>query len=137
VTFLGVLTLLPMLLGFASAGGPQVRSLIVEDEIILRVPVQPVPRDIEWKERKGPKCIEAREIKGAFLSGNDHVDFLLAGRRLLRARLDENCPALDFYGGFYLSSDDERVCAKRDAIRSRMGARCRIERFRKLVPTER
>ena len=137
MTFLGVLTLLPMLLGFASAGALQVRSLTVEDEVILRIPVRPLPRAVEWTEKKGPKCIDADEIKGAFLSGNDHVDFVLRGRRLLRARLDENCPALDFYGGFYLSSEDERVCARRDAIRSRMGARCRIERFRKLVPKER
>ena len=137
MTFLGVLALLPMLFGFASAGTLQVRSLTIEDEVILRIPVRPVPRNIEWKEHKGPKCIDAEEIRGAFLSGNDHVDFVLRGRRLLRARLDENCPALDFYGGFYLSSEDQRVCARRDAIRSRMGARCRIERFRKLVPVER
>lgn len=124
-----------MLFGLASSSeGAQVRSLVVEDQIVLRVPVRPAPAEIEWVERKGPKCIASGAIRGAFLSGGDHVDFLLAGRKLLRAQLDDECPALDFYEGFYLNSDDEQICAKRDAIRSRVGASCRIERFRELVP---
>ena len=48
--------------------------------------------------------------------------------------MDSDCPALDFYGGFYLQPDDERICAKRETIRSRVGGSCRIERFRLLVP---
>ena len=43
-------------------------------------------------------------------------------------------PALDFYGGFYLQPDDDRICAKRETIRSRVGGSCRIERFRLLEP---
>ncbi len=120
-----------MLLGIAP-GGYAVRSIIVEDHVIIRVPVRPTPQ-IQWRERKGPKCLSARAIRGAFLSGGD-VDFVLSGRRLLRAQLDENCPGLDFYQGFYLSSQDEKVCARRDSIRVRTGASCRIERFRELVP---
>ncbi|HEX2803125.1 MAG TPA: hypothetical protein VHN55_03985 [Sphingomicrobium sp.] len=131
VTLLGALTLIPMLFGFAGGSGVQVRSIVVEDQIIIRVPVRPTPR-VEWSERKGPDCIPIRAIQGAFLSASDHVDFVLPGRRLIRAELDENCPALDFYDGFYLRSADDRVCAKRDSIRVRMGAPCRIERFREL-----
>ena len=121
----------------ASDGSPRVRSLVVEDQIILRVPVRPSPRRIEWVERKGPQCIPSAAIRGAFLSDTDHVDFLLSGRRLLRAELSDDCPALDFYEGFYLNSQDQRICADRDAIRSRVGATCRIERFRRLVPRPR
>jgi hypothetical protein len=68
------------------------------------------------------------------LSGREHVDFLLYDRTRLRARLSEDCPALDFYNGFYLTPDDGQVCIKRDTIHSRMGGSCRIERFRRLVP---
>ena len=131
LTFLEVLTLLPLLLGVAP-GGLTVRSITVEDQIIMRIPVRPPPPQVEWTEHKGPKCIDAEKIRGAFLSGSDHVDFVLSGKKLLRAELEENCPALDFYNGFYLSSSDDKVCARRDVVRSRMGASCGIERFREL-----
>lgn len=129
------LSLLPILLALGFAAPDQearVRSIVVEDHIIIRVPVRPPPGRFQWVERNGPKCIASGAIRGAFLAGNDHVDFLLSGRRLVRAKLDEDCPALDFYEGFYLNSEDELICAKRDFVRSRMGGRCRIERFRAL-----
>lgn len=131
------LTLLPVLLGMgagAPGDSPVVRSLVVQEQLILRVPVRPPPRRIEWRERKGPKCVPAQDIRGAFLSSSDHVDLLLTGKRLIRAELHDDCPALDFYAGFYLNSDDEQICARRDVVRSRVGASCRIERFRRLVP---
>jgi len=68
------------------------------------------------------------------LSGTNHVDFLMTDRRRLRATFDDDCPALDFYGDFYLTTEDDRVCVRRDSVRSRMGGSCRIERFRKLKP---
>jgi hypothetical protein len=116
------------------AGDVQVRSITVEDQIILRVPVRPPPPQVDWIPHKGPKCISVNKIKGAFLSGDDHVDFILEKRKLLRAKLEENCPALDFYEGFYLSSNDEKVCARRDVVRSRMGGSCAIDRFMELKP---
>ena len=136
VTISSFLTLLPILFGFSfGASGEQsrVRSLVVEEQLIIRVPVRPQPR-IEWTERKGPKCIPAGTIRGAFLSGEKGVDFVLAGRKLLRAEIDDECPALDFYGGFYLNSEDGKICAKRDSVRSRIGGSCRIKRFRTLEP---
>jgi len=130
--------LLPMLFGVAAFGAPdaigQVRRVVIEDEVIIRVPVRPPTVRLEWKEHKGPKCIPTSEIRGAFLSGNDHVDFLMSGHRRLRAKFDEDCPALDFYTGFYLTSDDEKICSGRDVIRSRSGGTCLIDRFRKLIP---
>lgn len=133
--------LLPMLFGVAAFGAPdaigQVRRVVIEDEVIIRVPVRPPTVRLEWKEHKGPKCIPTADIRGAFLSGNDHVDFLMSGHRRLRAKFDEDCPALDFYTGFYLTSDDEKICARRDVIRSRSGGTCLIDRFRKLIPKRR
>jgi hypothetical protein len=136
--FLG---LVPLLLGVLAAQpgavGQSVTRLIVQDEIILRIPVQPHPvmPQIEWVERKGPKCIPAAAIRRALLSGPEEVDFILANRARVRAKFDEDCPALDFYAGFYLQpQDDQRLCARRDAIHSRMGGSCTIERFKQLVP---
>jgi hypothetical protein len=132
--------LVPLLLGlFAaqpSAVGQTVTRLIIQDEVILRVPVQPHPiiPQFEWIEKKGPKCLPAGAIQRAMLSGSGQVDFILANRSRVRAQFDEDCPALDFYRGFYLQPPDERLCAGRDAIYSRMGGSCTIERFRQLLP---
>jgi hypothetical protein len=134
------LALFPFLLGFASAPAeaPQmsVQRMVVEQEWILRVPVRPrpMPQRFDWVESKGPKCVAASDIRGAMLTGMDHVDFLMADQRRMRVTFDDDCPALDFYGGFYLTTVDHRVCARRDSVRSRIGGSCRIERFRKLKP---
>lgn len=128
-----------MLLGLAAPPGPatpaQVRRVIVGRQIILRVPVRPLPPPrFEWEEHKGPKCIAVDAIRGAMLSGPATVDFQLPDRQRVRADFAEDCPALDFYGGFYLKPEDDRVCADRDSIHSRIGGSCRIERFHRLVP---
>ena len=133
----------PLLLGFFAvqpgAVEQSVTRLVIQDEIILRVPVQPRPlvRHIEWKERKGPKCVPVQAIRRAMLFGPEQVDFVLADRSRVRAKLDEDCPALDFYGGFYLQPQNDELCAGRDAIHSRMGGSCTIERFKLLVPKTR
>ena len=85
-------------------------------------------------ERWGPKCIAVDRIAAAMLSGPSSIDFVLRDRSRVRARMDSDCPALDFYTGFYLQPDDDRICAKREAISSRVGTSCRIEKFRELVP---
>jgi hypothetical protein len=132
--------LLPLLVGLLGAEpgavGQSVTRLIVQDEVILRVPVQPRPLlpEIEWVEHKGPKCIVAGDIRRALLSGPSQVDFILNNRSRVRAQFDEDCPALDFYGGFYLQPADEKLCARRDAVHSRIGGSCTIERFKQLVP---
>jgi hypothetical protein len=138
VTIATFIALLPALLGIAGAepAEERVRTLVVQDQMLIRVPVRPrqLPTPLQWVERKGPKCIASSAIRGATLSGPEQVDFLLFDRRRVRARLDNNCPALDFYAGFYLNPDDNRICAGRDAIRSRIGGSSMIDRVRELVP---
>jgi hypothetical protein len=135
---LSIFGLFPALFGL-TAESPRdeqvVRRLVVRDEIILRIPVRPRPNPaIEWKERKGPRCLDTNQLAGAMYSGPSSIDFVLRDRRRFRAEMDSECPAIDFYGGFYLLPDDERICAKRDFVRSRVGGSCRIERFRSLLP---
>jgi hypothetical protein len=132
--------LVPLMFGLFGAEpgavGQSVTRLIVQDEVILRVPLQPHPLlpEIEWVEHKGPKCIPADAIRRALLSGPTQVDFILANRARIRAQFDENCPALDFYGGVYLQPQDDRLCVRRDAVFSRIGGSCAIKRFKLLVP---
>ena len=138
MTFASFLALLPALFGLAAAQAPdeapQVRRVVVRDEIIIRVPVRirrVAPR-LDWIERKGPKCIHSDDLRGAMLSGPDSVDFIMKGGKRVRAAFDTRCPALDFYGGFYLNTDDDEVCAGRDIVRSRVGSGCVIDEFRRL-----
>lgn len=142
MTVTSFLTLLPLLLAAVAQDdqddGPQpsVQRLVVEERLLLRVPVRPrpvVPR-FDWIEGQRYKCVHISAIRGALLAGPDHVDFMLPRRQRMRASFDGNCPALDFYGGFYLKPDDHRICAGRDFVHSRMGGSCRIAGFRRLVP---
>jgi hypothetical protein len=124
---------------FAAQAGPvgqTVTRLIVQDEVIWRVPVQPRPklRKVEWIALKGPRCVPVAAIRRALQSGSGQVDFVLVSHARIRAEFEDDCPALDFYGGFYLQPEDDRICAGRDAVHSRMGGSCTIGRFRHLVP---
>jgi len=140
MTFASFLALLPAFLGLAAAQAPdqplQVRRVVVRDEIIIRVPVRVrrISPGLGWIERKGPKCIHSDDLRGAILSGPDSVDFILHGKKRMRASFDTRCPALDFYGGFYLNTEDDKVCAGRDVVRSRVGSGCVIEEFHRLSP---
>jgi hypothetical protein len=134
---------MPVLLGLFAmqpqAVEQSVTRMVIQDEVILRVPVQPRPlvRQFEWVERKGPKCIPAAAIRRALLSGPEQVDFILSNHVRVRAEFEEDCPALDFYGGFYLQPEDRRLCAGRDAVHSRMGGSCTIDRFKMLARVKR
>lgn len=117
-------------------GEPRYRQTIVRGQFIVRIPFlsrRPV-HPVEWRESRGPRCLPARTIAGASLAGRDKVDFILRDRRRVRAELEDNCPALDYYYGFYITPPtDGQVCADRDAIRSRVGGQCGIDRFRALT----
>lgn len=126
---------------FAAQTGPAsqtITRMVIEQTVIWRVPLQPHPMmaEIEWIERAGPqpKCIPVAHIRRALLSGPEHVDFVFARGGRIRAQFDEDCPALDFYGNFYLQPQDGRLCAGRDAVRSRIGESCTIASFSQLIP---
>jgi hypothetical protein len=138
MTFAGFYGFIAMLLATGEAEAPagsSVRVMTVERKMTLRVPVRPYPRmNLQWEEEKGPKCLPAGAIAGAMLSGPGSIDIVLRNRQRVRARLDDDCEGLDFYGGVYVQTEDGQFCAKRDPIRSRMGGACRIDKFRTLVP---
>lgn len=135
MTLLSLLALLLSWGGWQDSNPPAVRRVMVQDQLIIKVPVRPLPpAEFDWVERKGPRCLPASVIRGALLTGPDHVDLMLPQRQRIRATFDGDCPALDFYGGFYLKTEDQQVCAGRDSVHSRMGGSCRIERFGHLVP---
>jgi len=90
---------------------------------------------IRWRESDGPRCVPANAIIGATLLGQNSVDLIMRDSSRLRARLESRCPALDYYRGFYVNAtEDGRICADRDSIRSRAGGECQIDTFRTLRP---
>jgi len=136
IASLSLLTWLASLVGIPGVGPVTVSRMVVHQEVILRVPVvRPrFARSLKWVEKKGPKCIGSNQIVAAALADERSIDFLLRDRTRIRAKMDDDCPTLDFYGNFYIQPKDERICAKREEIRSRIGGSCQIERFRRMVP---
>ena len=116
----------------------QFAELTVRRQIIIRTVRRPpqapdAQPKVDWREQKGPKCVAARAISGASLLGQRSVDLVLRNGLRLRARLGSSCPALDYYYGFYITpGPDGMVCANREAIRSRAGGACEIDRFQLL-----
>jgi hypothetical protein len=133
---LPLLTWLASLAGLQGLGPVTVSRLVVQQEVILRVPVvRPrLRRPVRWEEKKGPKCIAHGQIVAATLADSRSVDFLMRDRTRMRAQIDDSCPTLGYYGAFYIEPRDERICARREEIRGRMGETCRINRFRRMVP---
>ncbi len=122
-----------------------VRTEVRIQRMIVRVPRAPIapaafsaPRPlppIQWVERRADRCIPIQDLAAVSVSRPDSVDLLLNGGKRLRARLADDCAAVDFYGGLYFKpTGDGRMCASRDVIRSRTGGQCRIAQFHALVP---
>ncbi|RYD48992.1 MAG: hypothetical protein EOP60_14690 [Sphingomonadales bacterium] len=100
--------------------------------IIMRSPV-PVP----MTEKKADDCVKIDRISGYSVNRSNNIDLLLNDGKLLRVKLGDNCPALGFYSGFYVKPNkDKKICAGRDAFRSRSGRSCSVEAFRSLVPAK-
>lgn len=119
------------------------QRITITREQVVRIPLQPmrslpVPQPMpRWKEGRGPKCITRSDIVGASVDAQKSVDFILRNRTRHRANLQRNCPALDYYRGFYLKpTADGKICQDRDAVHARSGGECEIDRFRKLTPAK-
>ena len=143
------LLLLAALGGAPQAASPadpiQLAQVMIREQILIRVPANlrqsthPVAAtQVEWKEKKGPKCVPMRLIAGAALMSENSVDLVFRDSSRVRAKLERKCPALDYYRGFYIRpTQDGQICADRDSIRSRMGGECEIEKFRSLTAEKR
>ena len=136
-----VLALSMLTVSAAPADRVTIAQLTITRSFVIRVPgwrrsAPPPPAPgTQYKEHKGPRCIDAAAIGGAAISAPDSVDFTLKGGRRVRAKLEEQCPALDYYSGFYVvPPPDGKICADRDSIHTRSGGDCGVDRFRTLTP---
>lgn len=129
----------------AGTTGIRTAQVRIQQYVVIRVPrpdpvrrvsapAAPLP-PITWVERDADRCVKMEQLSGAAITRSDSVDLVLAGGKRIRAKLGNECPALDFYSGFYVKpTKDGMVCAKRDIFRSRSGGECRIKAFRSLIP---
>lgn len=144
------LSLLALLALAPVAAGDQPRDALVErvelaqltfhSRIVIRIPrMLPLRRERSERparlaEKKGPTCVPLTTLDRAVITGRDSIDLLLESGERLRARFDDDCPALDYYPDLYLRlAEDGMMCAGRDAIRSRSGGACQIETFKRIV----
>lgn len=134
--------------GFLETGSAQVR---IEQHIIWRITPMPGPareamtalapttaKAPRLVERKMGDCVAMNSIAGGQPQGGSRLLLFLRDRRLVAANLEKACTARDFYSGFYVDkpNPDGRLCADRDRILARSGARCEISSFRLLVAEE-
>ena len=122
--------------------GMELAQVMIRQRIIIRIappmsraPSLPIPRppDVKLDEKKGPKCLPIGKLAGSGVARKSSVDLQLSDGTMMRAKLGDDCPALDFYAGFYLKpTADGMLCADRDTIRARSGRACPISSFKKL-----
>jgi len=128
----------------AVPGAPGAMQVRFSQHIVIHVPRVTVATTtfsyretapIEYKEKKADRCVKVDQLAGAAITRTDSVDLVMKGGKRLRAKLGNECPALDFYSGFYVKpTRDGMICADRDSFRLRSGAECEIEAFKTLVP---
>ncbi|MDM8010323.1 MAG: hypothetical protein QUV08_05100 [Parasphingorhabdus sp.] len=119
----------------------------IEKRVIIRVPRRrpsslapmtdlfPDTARETYREKKIGKCLPMNNILGVQMFADRYLDLVTRDRKRIRAQLEETCQARSFYSGFYVEkTDDGKMCAGRDILHSRTGAKCEIERFRELVP---
>ncbi|KQN09436.1 hypothetical protein ASE85_00165 [Sphingobium sp. Leaf26] len=136
-----------LLLLSASTGDPvQWAQLSIQQRVIIRVPmvkkgraparIVPDARN-RWQEKKGPRCVALRSIRGASIVVDNGVDLILADDHRYRARLERGCDSTGFYSGFYVEPDaDGSLCSGRDELQARSGLSCGIDSFRRLIPVD-
>lgn len=88
-------------------------------------------------ERNIGRCLPIARIAGVQVSGDDRLMLFMRDRRIVSAALERGCRARDFYSGFYVERNaDGLMCVKRDALRSRSGATCRLAQIRQVIDAD-
>ncbi len=103
-------------------------------------PMRPSPDADQWKEGRARPgaCIDAVNIAGAEVVDQRTLDIVLRGGQRWRLKLQNNCPQITFYGGFYYNQTQTgRICAGRDRIIGRAGGNCSVRAIAPLTAKKR
>lgn len=133
------------LLAAPAGDSVQWAQLSIQQRVIIRVPSMrkgKAPARLSsdsdaWEEKKGPRCVALRSIRGASIVVRNGVDLILADQHRYRARLEKGCDAAGFYSGFYVEPDaDGSLCSGRDELQARSGTSCAIDSFKRLIASD-
>ncbi|MBR0552392.1 hypothetical protein [Stakelama marina] len=130
--------------GVFGGGMVQTQTFTFHERIIIRVPRvsddraaargYSRSRSVTWHEEDSDDCVDPGRFVGAGISSERSIDFLTRDGQRLRAKLEDACPALDYYSMVYVRpGKDGKICANRDSVRSRAGGQCQIAAFKRLV----
>ncbi len=109
-------------------GGPR-------NDLLARLPRQGL--NTQFEEREMDRCLRVDRISGVQTGTGNRLLLFLSDQRIVSLNLERACRARDFYSGFYIEqNDDGQLCVDRDELQSRSGARCEVERMRRLVAVE-
>lgn len=109
------------------------RSFSNRRNMLAQLPV----RTRRYKERKAERCVQVEQIMGVETGSGNRLLLFLEEAEIMSVSLEKACRARDFYSGFYVDqNEDGKLCAERDTLQSRNGARCDIERIMELVAVE-
>ncbi|NCP13510.1 MAG: hypothetical protein GW858_05015 [Sphingomonadales bacterium] len=128
-----------------------VRQVRIEQRVVVRIAPQSsitrrnlladlptravVPQRFE--ERGKENCVALDGIAGVQTGSGNRLVLFLRDRRMISVNLEKSCRARDFYSGFYVEKNkDGRLCAERDKLQSRTGARCEVGMMRELVEVD-
>jgi hypothetical protein len=119
----------------------------VDQRVIIRLPSQPTnssnagaPKQskavvVKYKEQKIGKCLWIDKLAGSRPGTKDTLEIMTRDGVLIRAYLGDGCLAREFYAGAYMERPyDGKLCADRDLLHARTGAKCEVDKFRLLVP---
>lgn len=122
--------------------GVQLAQVTIEQRVIIRVPLSrppkrapvPVAPPVSLREKKGPKCLEMKDIRAASVISLDSLMLATEDGDRYRARMERGCRATDFYSGFYMEPGrDGELCAGRDSLQARSGVECTVMGFTRIV----
>ena len=114
---------------------PPARQVRIEQRVIIRIaPGGPPQRRQRFEELPLDGCVPVDTIAAVQPSQGNRLLLFLHDRRIVSAALERTCNAQDFYSGFYLERQaDNALCSRRDRLRSRAGASCRVAQLHRLV----
>ena len=120
----------------------------IEERVIVRIsPSTPASRQAmladlprrsistRYQEEPLRGCIPIGAIAGVQpLAQESRLLLFMRDRRILSAALERTCSVQAFYSGFYVErNQDGMLCASRDLLQSRAGAKCEVAQLNRLV----
>lgn len=130
---------------------PNADQVRIEQRVTVRISPRPAPMplavmstseprgggEIRTIERKMGKCVPLSSVLGVQSGGGNKLVLFMRGQRLVSATLEKACQGRDYYSGFLVSQHtDGQLCADRDELLARSGAKCKVQGYKEIMLVE-